>query len=463
MPTITPQLDRTVTRFRGPIARGLAAGNKSPIDPAGGMFGAGLISGFAICTRGEALGHYMWIDGIFLDQLSEAMGAMSKGLKSRFTHPDMSGDSLGTYLGRANNEQLSGDVLRGDLHFAKIAHETPDGDLANYVMGFAKEDPEAFGSSIVFLHDWESEDLFYEENQQPVTYTDDKGREYERIEFRSPDPLNTENLPHCRLRELCAVDIVDDPAANPGGLFHRTTFAHDAEKLAAFALGLSTEAPATSALGIDPDRLAGFAARFLAHHQLEIVPMTTKLRSAAAELAAGKPAPGKITGKLAAKKAAPAPEPAKDESTDSAAEAPAADPEDVAEGEPEEPDDAPPAEPKKKTPAPSAQAAADPKAAFNADLKKFTAKFGAENGSKWLSEGKTYEQALELHCEVQADELRAAQESAAELQSTIDSLALGETKPLSARPDGAGAAAEKFAHLGANASKVCAAFKFPGQ
>ena len=42
---------------------------------------AGVLSGYSVITRGEALGHGMWVDGTFLSQVVEAGNASAKGLK----------------------------------------------------------------------------------------------------------------------------------------------------------------------------------------------------------------------------------------------------------------------------------------------------------------------------------------------------------------------------------------------
>src|SRR5262249_52510187 len=88
-------------------------------------------------------------------------------------------------------------------------------------------------------------------------------------------PDNKKNLPHFRLGTLQAVDSVDDPAANPNGLFHRADkVAVEAEQLLAWGLGLSDKRPQLAALNldVDPDRLAGFVQRFLTRHKLTITP-----------------------------------------------------------------------------------------------------------------------------------------------------------------------------------------------
>jgi hypothetical protein len=86
------------------------------------------------------------------------------GLKSRFTHPDLSGDGLGKHLGRAKDFTLSSatdrkgrkvSAVRADLHFDASAHDTPSGDLSGYVMTLAENDPDALSSSIVVVADEE--------------------------------------------------------------------------------------------------------------------------------------------------------------------------------------------------------------------------------------------------------------------------------------------------------------------
>lgn len=83
--------------------------------------------------------------------------AESAGLKVRFTHPDLSSNGLGKYLGRAGNvrqDTISRDgkpvaIARGDLTFSDSAYATPNGNLAQYVMDLTKDDDNALGMSLV--------------------------------------------------------------------------------------------------------------------------------------------------------------------------------------------------------------------------------------------------------------------------------------------------------------------------
>lgn len=95
-----------------------------------------------------------------------------EGLKSRFGHPTLSNDGLGSYLGRIKNVRLDsvrvkrddGPVLlhavRGDLFFDPTALETPpEGGrpLGDYVMARAESDPGAISSSLVLQADKEEQ------------------------------------------------------------------------------------------------------------------------------------------------------------------------------------------------------------------------------------------------------------------------------------------------------------------
>lgn len=241
------------------LFRGARASVEEPIQVSrtGGDYEAGLLSGVSLIATGEALGHDMWIDEITLDQVAQYANQGKHGVKSRFTHPSMSADGMGRHLGRIKNVRVDGYRVLGDLHFAQSAHATPEGDLAEYVMTLAEEDPAAAGLSIVFEHDQEAEQEFMAEHTSN--------------EFASPDANNTKNFPHVRLEKLRAADIVDEPAANPDGLFDRQTLARDVDELLSYAAGISEHKPKSIAFGVDADRASQFLSRWLQSHQLSIV------------------------------------------------------------------------------------------------------------------------------------------------------------------------------------------------
>lgn len=113
------------------------------------------------------------------------------GLKSRFTHPGLSSDGLGTHLGRATKFRLTDNdtKVRADLQFADVAFKGPKGDLAGYVMDLAETDPDALGTSVVIVPKEE-----FRLNKDGTRMKDEKG-----------EPLP----PLWTAEKLFAVDVVD--------------------------------------------------------------------------------------------------------------------------------------------------------------------------------------------------------------------------------------------------------------
>lgn len=265
-----PQLKKPSGRLRGPISHGLRKHGSiaSRVVREGGDSGAGLIRGVSVVSRGEALGHDMWLDIEFLAQTEQAINdAGAAGIKSRFTHPGLSGDGLGRLVGRIKDGRTVGDQTFGDLHISETSRTTPDGDLGEYIMNLAEKEPDLFGTSIVFSADEAAEAAFAAEHQ------DRQGR------FLSPDEDNRQQLPHTRLAELRADDLVDDPAANPEGLFHRgDEVADEAERMMSYALDMpGAERPQLVELDIDPQRIRSFVAGFLKRHNLTLTSPDTVL------------------------------------------------------------------------------------------------------------------------------------------------------------------------------------------
>lgn len=402
------------------------------VDHVGGDLKAGLIRGCSLCTAGDALGHGYWLDAQFISQVQESSAAGgASGIKARFTHPSLSGDGLGSFLGRMKNCSVATGELAaapakciGDLHMSPMAHKSPDGDLAEYVMGLAESDPKAFAMSIVFEHDFDAEVELLLANGAEWD-EDDYGDFINLKNFKSPDPGNVNNYPHARLKKLNAADVVDDPAANPDGLFHREQqFAQEADAVASFALGLTDQAPVASALDIDPQRTRGFVSRFLNAHNLKIVSKETPM---AAETPAQTPAPEQPAAETP-KPETPAAPPA--------AETPAATP------PPQTPVETPAAD------KPQLAAASDGRA----ECKRFIAAFGA-NGATWFSEGLSLEAAQAKHAEALAAEN-------ASLKGRLAAAAgkLGEPTPVSFNPDTTGDKTAKVARYAGKLSSGLAAF-----
>jgi hypothetical protein len=459
-----PPLHTRPQFLRSSIARGLAAGDQAtpssaaPVDPTGGDSGAGLIRGMAVITRGEALGHSMWIDAVFLQQVTDAINAQANGVKARFTHPGLSGDGLGKFTGRVKGASLDGDIVRADLHFSETAHETPDGDLAAYLMQLAGDDPDAFGNSIVFLHDWKAEEDFQIENG--ATWEETDWGEEILVGFESPDPDNVHHYPHARLAQLRAVDAVDEPAANPAGLFHRgQETAQEAEALLSYGLGLTTERPAVHHFEVNPERLTGFMQRFLDRHGLAIVPRKE-----------GNPMPlknaltGKKRGALAEgdeeEKKVPADDQPGDSADDDEKKEEAEDDEEKKDLDDDEEDkELEDDEDKDKSSTGSKR-----KGASLSRGQQFIDAFGTD-GAVWFAQGKTFAQAKALHAAKVAKERDDLAADNAKLRKQLKA-ARGEEKPLSfsGNPhDGQEPEAKKFNNLTPGAAKFAAGIKLPGQ
>lgn len=243
------------TYFRSTVAKS----DTPKVERKGGYRKAGVIRDVSVITRGEALGHNAWVDTEMLGQVTEAVNRRNKGVKSRFTHPSLSGDGLGRFVGRIMDARLEGDRVKADLHFSDAGHSTPDGDLASYLMDLAEQDGDSFGLSIAFARDTEAEEKFASENTIDGL-------------FSSPDNDNENDYKHVRLATLRAVDAVDTPAANPDGLFHQgQDVALEADAVASYAFGLSEDKPDTQTLfGVDAERVRQFVGRYLTNNNLSI-------------------------------------------------------------------------------------------------------------------------------------------------------------------------------------------------
>lgn len=390
---------RPLNFHRGSLAKGLAAGELPRVERDGGNQGAGLIRGFSLISRGEALGHRFWIDQTMVGQVHNAtLEAGDKGLKVRFTHPSLSADGLGTYLGRAirrtkAEDEAYTDQAFADLHFSKTAHSAPDGDLASYVMDLAENEPDQFGASIVFLHNGKAEEEFALAHGAFWDEDPYYGPFLNFAKFQSPDPLNVNNYPHCRLADLHGADVVDEPAANPGGLFHRkASAAHEANALAAFALGLKgAERPTLTSLNMDPDRVQSFVSRFLDQNGLVLARKDDSMSTAAP--------------------AAPASTPPADAGSALSSTPPTS------------------------TATPPGDAGGRNNAPVNItrdQLGAWTAEFGAENAVKWLSAGHDLGEARRLHNAALQEQLTAEREKSKGLQERLASARVGEKDALSA-------------------------------
>jgi len=206
----------------------------------------GIIEGVKVCTEGEAKGHGVNLDAEFINTVVRFGNERKQGLKSRFGHPNMCSTALGTFLGRHKNFRTE-TIVRddgskalcaiADMFLSNESKETPNGNLFNYVIGLAENEPDMFGTSIVFTPGREYRKTREGKNAYIVWQVDDKGHaiynaEGERmLSFVDKDgspidpkkePLSEEVYVECESLHAC--DCVDDPAANDG-LFSR--FSHE--------------------------------------------------------------------------------------------------------------------------------------------------------------------------------------------------------------------------------------------
>lgn len=170
---------------------------------------ANVIRDVVVVQQGEAKGHGHHLDEEFIDQVIKFGNGHGPGMKSRLGHPSMSDDALGTELGRFTNFRRRGKSAVADLHLGSYASKSPKGDLPEYILSFAEEDPSAFGASIVF--------------SPGKTYQrDEKGRKiYKwRIDsdgYRQRNKKWQDGSPQfIEIKALHAVDLVDTPAATSG-------------------------------------------------------------------------------------------------------------------------------------------------------------------------------------------------------------------------------------------------------
>lgn len=140
----------------------------------------------------DKVGDYM--DNGFIDGIVKQGNEAQTGIKCRGGHPNMCKDSLGTYIGDFHNFRAVDHEGKykaiADLYIADIAKKTMiDGkgiSYHDYVVDMAKNHPDKFGNSIVFMasEEW--------------------------IEMDGKD------VPKLILDQFVASDIVDSPAATDG-------------------------------------------------------------------------------------------------------------------------------------------------------------------------------------------------------------------------------------------------------
>ena len=218
---------------------------------------AHIIYGVSAAQAVEALGHDMLLDGRSIAQIVEHGNAARNGVTRRFTHPGLSSTGLGKSLGRMRDVRQEGDKAVADLHIADSAFKTPDGDLGTYVMDLAENDPDVFGMSVVI----KANRVWQLSNGSELDAVNERGEGVER-------PANAvTDKPLARVRQLMAVDAVDEPAANRDGLFAaRNLWATNALSQEAF----EDIDEYLSGAGVSPQRAFEFALQYFAARGLNL-------------------------------------------------------------------------------------------------------------------------------------------------------------------------------------------------
>lgn len=171
-----------------------------------------VIRGLVIAQEGpfksEGRGEF---DSGAIKEIARLTNAARGGLRSRFAHPGLSSDGIGSFLGREKNARVEEGVregadgrrsavsfVRADLHLAESAFTSPQGNLGQYVMDLAAEDPGALSSSLVI-----EPEITYRRDEKNRPLTDEGGNELPPLWFP---------------KRLWASDIVDEGDAVHGSL-----------------------------------------------------------------------------------------------------------------------------------------------------------------------------------------------------------------------------------------------------
>lgn len=116
-----------------------------------------VIHDVAVCIQGEALGHGLWLDEAFIRAVIDQGNAAEKGLLCHFGHETPNANRIKNYMGAFSNfvekpaKSHDGEDVIGayaDIKFSKVAKEMSDN--VAWVLGLARERPDALGLSIVF-------------------------------------------------------------------------------------------------------------------------------------------------------------------------------------------------------------------------------------------------------------------------------------------------------------------------
>jgi len=389
----------------------------------------GVIEGVSVCTVGEATGHCVHLDNEFLARVQELGNAKRQGLKARFGHPNMCSTALGSFIGRFKNFR-KGTTLRdgeevecalADLFVSNEAKETPHGDLHQYIFGMAENEPDMFGTSIVFTRGrnykrTKGGKKIYHPGWSPEGDETVDEHQKRRDEWRdTPGPMYVE----CEALHAC--DAVDEPAANDG-LFSRFSQETIAGQITEFLdlhpgvfKAIEANPSILEALARYGDKVDEFMNRYREYreHNQEDA-MSDEPTPSAESLEAGAPeraepeAPETPAAELETPAEEPATELAEPETPEPAELETPAEPGEEELTEPAaEPEDTPPEQAAEPTPGESL--ARD-------EFTRIADEFGADIAVQTARDGGTYEDARELHYKALDEENATLRARVAELE-----------------------------------------------
>lgn len=135
----------------------------------------GTLKGVSVITEGEAKGHGIFVDSTMLKQTVEHAGAFKNGIRVKENH----GTGVDGIVGTLRNFSINGNKVVADLHLLKTHQKF------SHIIEMAKQIPESFGLSLSFS----------------------MGKE----------TIGGKDFARCL--DIYSADLVDQPAANPSGLF----------------------------------------------------------------------------------------------------------------------------------------------------------------------------------------------------------------------------------------------------
>ncbi|TSA28902.1 MAG: hypothetical protein D4R67_02990 [Bacteroidetes bacterium] len=200
----------------------------------------GILHRVVVAQSGKVKSYFEMIDTTTLAQIESLGNAREKGVKARFGHPNMCSSSFGTYIGRFRNFIMEGDSVCADLHLDEICKDSPSGNLYDYIIKMAKNNPDMFGASIAFV----------------------PGK---------PEATDAE-FPSTRIEELLATDLVDDPAAT-NSLFAVDAFAYQATAF------LDANPAIVSLIASKPETIIEFMLKYYSNNDIMKKEMFQRLRN----------------------------------------------------------------------------------------------------------------------------------------------------------------------------------------